>query len=97
MHPKIHRDHINPEQNLGVLLMEFFELYGRNFYYDVDGISLLRGGSYYRKSRKGFYNSQRPFLLSIEDPQQPGRSSVLLISPLLPRSSDALYPHPRVS
>jgi non-canonical poly(A) RNA polymerase PAPD5/7 len=56
--------------------MEFFELYGRNFYYDVDGISLVRGGSYFQKARKGFYNATKPFLLSIEDPQQPGQSQI---------------------
>ena len=79
LHPKVSRDHFNAERNLGVLLMEFFELYGRNFHYDSNGISLLRGGSYFHKKRKGFYNSQKPFLLSIEDPQTPGKSCITVL------------------
>ena len=35
--------------NLGVLLIEFFELYGRNFNYMKTGITVLNGGSYFPK------------------------------------------------
>lgn len=31
LHPRIQDGHIDPNQNLGVLLLEFFELYGCNF------------------------------------------------------------------
>lgn len=86
IHPKVHRDQIDVEQNLGTLLMEFFELYGRNFNFDVEGISILRGGAYYAKARKGFLQHNKPFLLSIEDPQQPGAYLVWHSSTFLPRT-----------
>ncbi|KAL1412065.1 hypothetical protein Q8F55_003062 [Vanrija albida] len=70
LHPKIRRSEINPLNNLGVLLMEFFELYGRSFNYNDVGISLRRGGEYYSKRKRGWANfNGQPWLLSIEDPQ----------------------------
>ena len=36
--------------NLGVLLMEFFELYGRNFNYQRIGIKVKNGGAYFNKN-----------------------------------------------
>lgn len=58
--------------NLGVLLVEFFELYGNYFNYDETGISLRDGGSYFSKRRRGWYVHERPYLLSLEDPQDRG-------------------------
>lgn len=58
--------------NLGVLLMEFFELYGRNFNYQRIGIKVKNGGSYFNKDEltknmsDGMTNV--PALLCIEDP-----------------------------
>ncbi|KAI0636561.1 hypothetical protein C8Q77DRAFT_1154490 [Trametes polyzona] len=71
MHPKIRRGEIDPSKNLGVLVMEFFELYGCYFNYQEVGISLRDGGSYFNKAQRGWsdYSSQR--LLSIEDPGDP--------------------------
>ncbi|TCD67285.1 hypothetical protein EIP91_000307 [Steccherinum ochraceum] len=71
MHPKIRRGEINAEQNLGTLVMEFFELYGRYFNYDEVGISLREGGSYYNKTHRGWSDYRNPGLLSIEDPGDP--------------------------
>ncbi|WVQ80426.1 hypothetical protein IAT38_002531 [Cryptococcus sp. DSM 104549] len=68
VHPKLRRSEMNPEANLGTLLVEFFELYGRNFNYDEVGVSIRRGGFYYLKASRGWMKNQ-PFLLSIEDPQ----------------------------
>ena len=34
----------NEHSNLGVLLIEFFEMYGVNFNYEVVGISIRDGG-----------------------------------------------------
>ena len=68
MHPKVRRGEINPSENLGVLMMEFFELYGYYFNYHEVGISLRGGGSYFSKTRRGWQDSVRPYLLSIEDP-----------------------------
>ncbi|GMM57328.1 non-canonical poly(A) polymerase [Maudiozyma humilis] len=34
LHPRLRSDEISPEDNLGVLLMDFFELYGKNFSFE---------------------------------------------------------------
>ncbi|KAJ2518285.1 hypothetical protein GGI11_002912 [Coemansia sp. RSA 2049] len=68
MHPRILSGGLRPEDNLGILLIEFFELYGKRFNYDNVCISVLEAGQYLDKRRKGFYNIAQPYLLSIEDP-----------------------------
>jgi non-canonical poly(A) RNA polymerase PAPD5/7 len=68
MHPRINpRSYYN---NLGVLLIEFFELYGRQFNYMKTGIRVRDGGSYVPKEDifKQFNNSYRASILCIEDP-----------------------------
>lgn len=71
MHPKIRRGEIDPEKNLGVLVMEFFELYGCYFNYDEVGISVRDGGTYFSKRMRGWYDPTRRSALSIEDPVDP--------------------------
>ncbi|KAJ7193808.1 hypothetical protein GGX14DRAFT_576877 [Mycena pura] len=77
MHPKIRYGHIDPDLNLGVLVVEFFELYGTRFHYDEVGISVRNGGSYFGKRQRGWGwgerwgGSSRGSLLSIEDPGDP--------------------------
>ncbi|KAG8859378.1 hypothetical protein FRB96_004593 [Tulasnella sp. 330] len=68
MHPKIRNGEINPMHNLGVLVIEFFELYGHYFQYEMVGISLRNGGCYFRKDDRGWAKLNKPSLLSIEDP-----------------------------
>jgi non-canonical poly(A) RNA polymerase PAPD5/7 len=68
MHPKIRLGEINPSENLGVLLVEFFELYGFLFNYNLTGISINNGGSYFLKIQRGWYDMTKPWLLSIVDP-----------------------------
>ncbi|KAF8516959.1 hypothetical protein BU17DRAFT_92345 [Hysterangium stoloniferum] len=68
MHPKIRAAEIDPSQNLGVLVMEFFELYGHHFNYGRTGISIRDGGTYFSKMARGWDVPRAPFLLSIEDP-----------------------------
>ncbi|KAJ3965614.1 hypothetical protein EV361DRAFT_966740 [Lentinula raphanica] len=80
MHPKIRRGEIDPDENLGVLLVEFFELYGRMFNYGNVGISVRDGGRYFDKAQRGWgapwdvggsgYRGKERGggLLSIEDP-----------------------------
>ncbi|KLO19261.1 hypothetical protein SCHPADRAFT_899095 [Schizopora paradoxa] len=68
MHPKLRRGEIDPSQNLGVLVMEFFEFYGRYFNYQEAGISLRHGGTYFSKARRGWSDFRKPSLLAIEDP-----------------------------
>ncbi|KAF8391349.1 hypothetical protein HHK36_023653 [Tetracentron sinense] len=57
------------EHNLGVLLINFFDFYGRKLNtWDV-GVSCKGASTFFLKSNKGFLNTTRPFLLSIDDPQ----------------------------
>ncbi|XP_041125097.1 terminal nucleotidyltransferase 4B isoform X2 [Polyodon spathula] len=74
-------DASSPNANVGVLLIEFFELYGRHFNYLKTGIRIKDGGSYVAKEevQKSMVDGYRPSMLYIEDPLQPandvGRSS----------------------
>ncbi|KAM4614375.1 terminal nucleotidyltransferase 4B isoform 2-T2 [Discoglossus pictus] len=67
-------DACSPEANIGVLLIEFFELYGRHFNYLKTGIRIKDGGSYVAKDevQKSMLDGYRPSMLYIEDPLQPG-------------------------
>ncbi|XP_070574388.1 terminal nucleotidyltransferase 4B-like [Ptychodera flava] len=60
--------------NLGVLLIEFFELFGRRFNYLKTGIRVRNGGAYIPKEelQKDMADGYRPSLLCIEDPLNPG-------------------------
>lgn len=49
MHPKVASGQIDPLQNLGVLVLDFFQLYGICFNLDDVGISVNGSGSYYDK------------------------------------------------
>lgn len=71
LHPKIRRGEMDAMKNLGVLVMEFFELYGCYFNYQDVGISVRDGGSYFNKARRGWADYHAPGLLSIEDPDEP--------------------------
>jgi len=72
LHPR--SDSADPTANLGVLLMEFFELYGRNFNYLTTAIRIRGDGSYISKEevQVDMPPGHRPSLLCIEDPLQPG-------------------------
>jgi non-canonical poly(A) RNA polymerase PAPD5/7 len=71
MHP---RANLNHTANLGVLLLEFFELYGKKFNYMKTGISVKNGGRYIPKEelQREMIDGHRPSLLCIEDPLTPG-------------------------
>ncbi|KAI3889975.1 hypothetical protein MKW92_037277 [Papaver armeniacum] len=69
----------SPEHNLGILLVNFFDIYGRKLnIYDV-GVSCENSGTFFLKNNRGFLNEDRPYLLSVQDPQAPendiGRNS----------------------
>lgn len=68
-------DVCNPNINIGVLLIEFFELYGRQFNYLKTGIRIKDGGCYVAKDevQKNLMDGYRPSMLYIEDPLQPGK------------------------
>ncbi|XP_066493667.1 terminal nucleotidyltransferase 4B isoform X2 [Tiliqua scincoides] len=72
LHPR--EDACTPNANYGVLLIEFFELYGRHFNYLKTGIRIKDGGSYVAKDevQKNMLDGYRPSMLYIEDPLQPG-------------------------
>lgn len=73
-----YRDDVcSPNINIGVLLIEFFELYGRHFNYLKTGIRIKDGGCYVAKDevQKNMMDGYRPSMLYIEDPLQPGRTS----------------------
>ncbi|XP_049879971.1 non-canonical poly(A) RNA polymerase protein Trf4-1-like [Pectinophora gossypiella] len=72
LHPRPER--LRQPQNLGVLLVEFFELYGRKFNYVKTAIRVKNGGSYVSKDdiQKEMNDGHRPSLLCIEDPLTPG-------------------------
>ncbi|XP_029445870.1 terminal nucleotidyltransferase 4A isoform X2 [Rhinatrema bivittatum] len=72
LHPRI--DARRDDENLGMLLIEFFELYGRNFNYLKTGIRIRNGGAYIAKEEimKAMTNGYRPSMLCIEDPLLPG-------------------------
>jgi non-canonical poly(A) RNA polymerase PAPD5/7 len=69
MHPCVQNKQIIPQENLGVLLLEFLELFGRHFNFEEVGlgVSLKKGAFYFRKEDKDWYNYNRPRLLSIQD------------------------------
>ncbi|KAG0065387.1 hypothetical protein BGZ89_008372 [Linnemannia elongata] len=59
MHPLVQARKIDPLVNLGVLLIEFFELYGLCFNYNTVSISVTQGGSYiYKGSGDGSQNER---------------------------------------
>ncbi|KAL3859774.1 hypothetical protein ACJMK2_009968 [Sinanodonta woodiana] len=72
LHPR--DDAVDPNTNLGILLVEFFELYGRNFNYLTTGIRIKNGGSYVKRDEinKDLDNGHRPSVVCIEDPLNPG-------------------------
>lgn len=70
MHPRIITGEILPLDNIGVLLIDFFELYGKNFGYDDVAISVLDGVPNYlpKDSWKEIHPIRNPFSLAIQDP-----------------------------
>ncbi|KAH9802705.1 nucleotidyltransferase family protein [Citrus sinensis] len=94
----------SPEHNLGILLVNFFDFYGRKLKTTDVGVSCKGAGSFFKKSSKGFTNKGRPFLIAIEDPQiMPLGRTPLIISSFcngiynLDKSKDHLEPRPNRS
>ena len=77
MHPQIQVGNIDPMDNLGVLLIEFFELYGLNFNYSRVGLTVRDNGSYFEKKdmptnhRSGRSGQAQKLLLTCIDPNDP--------------------------
>lgn len=70
LHPRIVTDEIDPMDNLGVLLIDFFELYGKNFGYDDIGISVTDSHAAYipKYEWRDLQPGRNPFALAIQDP-----------------------------
>lgn len=76
LHPKLRTDEIEPMENLGVLLMDFFELYGKNFAYDNVALSFEDDiPTYMPKSHwRALLPSRSSFALAIQDPLDPSNN-----------------------
>ncbi len=83
LHPRI--DCRASNINLGILLIEFFELYGRHFNYLKTGIRVKDGGAYLAKDEimKVMENRYKPSMLCIEDPNLPGMGQTIIDQPVL--------------
>ncbi|KAL3231661.1 Poly(A) RNA polymerase protein 1 [Nakaseomyces bracarensis] len=70
LHPRIISAEIDPLENLGVLLIEFFELYGKNFGYDDVAIGVSNGTPFYmsKRSWRSLEQNRGSFNLAIQDP-----------------------------
>lgn len=69
MHPLVQGGVLVAEDNLGVLLLDFLELYGCHFNYRQAGISLQGRGSYFSRKERGWLPLNNELTLCIEDPQ----------------------------
>eukprot|EP01126_Amoeba_proteus_P023116 TRINITY_DN2326_c0_g1_i6.p1 TRINITY_DN2326_c0_g1~~TRINITY_DN2326_c0_g1_i6.p1 ORF type:complete len:278 (-),score=55.03 TRINITY_DN2326_c0_g1_i6:121-954(-) len=58
----------NGKPNLGILLRDFLKFFGRDFNYCTTGISVRKGGCYFSKVDRGWFDANRMYLLAIEDP-----------------------------
>jgi len=70
IHPLVRSGRIDPMNNLGMMLIEFLELYGVCFNHNKVGITLTNGGRYYKRSIQS--QLRRPASVStieILDPQ----------------------------
>lgn len=83
LHPKISAKCMNPLDNLGTLLIEFFELYGIHFNYEAVGISLISDtfGYLAKKSHPELSFSRGPrrgvpdtYTLIIQNPLSPNEN-----------------------
>ncbi|KAK6505979.1 hypothetical protein TWF506_010906 [Arthrobotrys conoides] len=56
---------------LGRALMEFLDLYGSKFNTETTGIKVRQPGYFKKSKRREFFNPGKPYLLAIEDPNDP--------------------------
>ncbi len=72
LHPRLSTGNISPYENLGVLLIEFFELYGKNFGYDNVAICVEPDNvCYLNKKYYPDLQGRSSFALAIQDPSDP--------------------------
>ncbi|CCE66286.1 hypothetical protein TPHA_0P01280 [Tetrapisispora phaffii CBS 4417] len=69
LHPRIITKEIDARENLGILLIDFFELYGKNFGYDHVALTVRDNQpKYLPKSQWKGLNAKNSFTLAIQDP-----------------------------
>ncbi|SCU83564.1 LADA_0C12200g1_1 [Lachancea dasiensis] len=70
LHPRTLSADISTTENLGILLMDLFELYGKNFGYDHVAIAVQSDGASYLPKQKNsnLQNPRTSFSLAIQDP-----------------------------
>ena len=71
MHPKIQTRRIDPIKNIGILLLEFFELYGKNFNFANVGLQVSSNITRYFTRNDKIDSRGRKSALYIVDPQDP--------------------------
>ncbi|KAK6524992.1 hypothetical protein TWF281_011882 [Arthrobotrys megalospora] len=59
---------------LGRALMEFLDLYGSKFNTEATGIRVRTPGYFQKSRRREFFNPGKPYLLAIEDPNDPSNN-----------------------
>ena len=69
LHPLVQAKKIKAKDNLGVLLIEFFELYGRFMNYPNVGIGVDLKGSFYYSRESERDGKFKPQIISLKDPQ----------------------------
>ncbi|GMM37754.1 non-canonical poly(A) polymerase [Saccharomycopsis crataegensis] len=79
LHPRLSTTSMDPIKNIGVLLIEFFELYGKNFGYDnviVAPVCKENNGApgYLNKMHYPALQGRNPFQLTIQDPSDPANN-----------------------
>lgn len=73
LHPRLLSEDINAVDNLGVLLLDFFELYGKNFGYDHVALSFQDDRAFYipKSEWRDLLPMRTTFALAIQDPNDP--------------------------
>lgn len=72
LHPKIQTGEIVAHDNIGILLIEFFELYGKYFNFDKLGVGINNNETWYFNKRDyGMVNLGKPNNACILDPNDP--------------------------
>ncbi|SCU97392.1 LAME_0F19526g1_1 [Lachancea meyersii CBS 8951] len=76
LHPRVLSGDISIEENLGILLIDMFELYGKNFGYDHVALSVQSEGASYIPKQKypSLQNPRTSFSLAIQDPGDPNNN-----------------------
>ncbi|KAI9357241.1 hypothetical protein DFJ73DRAFT_820944 [Zopfochytrium polystomum] len=70
MHPMIQCGKLQPEENLGILVLEFLQVYGKCFNFAQVGIGVdIENGTWYFRKENVYWLKRKMGLLTILDPQ----------------------------